>query len=43
MKTLIKVLTLPIWLPFAILWFLAKILAFAILVIVALFLVVHFI
>jgi len=45
MKTLLKILTLPIWLPFKILWFASKVLAFCILVIVlavVVYLVIHF-
>jgi len=34
MKTFFKLLTLPIWLPFKILWFISKILAFIFLIVV---------
>jgi len=34
MKTLFKILTMPIWLPIKILWFTSKVLAFIFLVLV---------
>jgi len=34
MKTLLKILTMPIWLPLKILWFASKLLAFVFLVII---------
>ena len=43
MKRLLKVLLLPVWLPLAILWFVAKLLAFVIVLVIAGILIVHFI
>ncbi len=43
MKTLFKLITLPIWLPLAVLWFIAKLIVLVILVIIIVFIVVHFI
>jgi hypothetical protein len=45
MKTFLKILTLPIWLPFKILWVASKVVAFCFLVIVlalVIFLAIHF-
>lgn len=44
MKALFKILTLPIWLPFKLLWFASKVVAFCFLVIVlaiVIFLAIH--
>jgi hypothetical protein len=35
MITILKVLTLPIWLPFKILWFFSKIVAFIVMIVLA--------
>lgn len=43
MKSFLKILTLPIWLPIAILWFIAKIVAFALVVLVISIIVIYFV
>jgi hypothetical protein len=42
MRTFFKILTLPIWLPFAILWFIAKLVAFAVVLVIVAFIVIYF-
>ncbi len=42
MMTLLKIITMPIWLPFKILWFTSKLIAFVVLVIILAALVYYF-
>ena len=45
MKTLLKILTLPIWLPLKILWGISKVIAFIVMIfflVVIAYLIIHF-